>query len=228
MVDQPQTTPPLSLTEEQGRLTRSRIRQAAMKVVARRGFDATVEEIARESGVSPRTIFRHYATQGRLILATVKDMFEAVGSRPIPGLPAITDDLDGWLEGLAVTVHTRNAEIIGNAFWDLHAPDHDGSEVLDAVAALRRDSRCRGVHYLATLAWKTAGGHGDTPAELESAFALNFSTFATQALMIDFDQTPAGIGELTADLLKIALARALRAQQVAPGPEAGEPELGPR
>src|SRR5580698_7687068 len=112
-----------SLADEQKQLTRDRIRRAAMVVVARRGFDATVEEIARESGVSPRTIFRHYATQGSLILATVKDMFEACGRRPIAGLPVLEEDLDGWLDVLALTVHTRNAEILGQAFWDLHAAD---------------------------------------------------------------------------------------------------------
>lgn len=176
-----------------------------MKVVARRGFHATVEEIARESGVSPRTIFRLYTTQNALILATVAAMFEAVGERPIAGLPSPTDDLDGWLEVLSVTVHTRNAEIIGNAFWDLHAVDSDGSDLFVEVAALRRDARRKGVRYLASIAWQAAGGDGEVPPTLESAFALNFSTFATQALMIDFDETPAQIGALTADILKMLL-----------------------
>jgi AcrR family transcriptional regulator len=212
-VNEPPTSPPPSLAEEQGQLTRARIRRAAIKVVARDGFNATVQEIARESGVSPRTIFRHYATQERLILATVQDMFEAVGQRPIEGLPAPTEDFAGWLEFLSVTIHSRNAEIIGNAFWDLHAPDHDASEVQADVAALRRVSRIRGVHYVAALAWRTAGGEGEVPAALESAFALNFSTFATQALMIDFDQTPAQIGVLTADILMCLLRHAVEAHR---------------
>ena len=50
-----------SLSEDKKQFTRSHIRRAAMEVVARRGFDATVEEIAEVSGVSARTIFRHYA-----------------------------------------------------------------------------------------------------------------------------------------------------------------------
>ena len=93
-----------------------------MEVVARRGFDATVDEIAQVSGVSPRTIFRHYASHDQLIVATVKDMCEACGRKPIEGLPSPTDDLDGWIEGVALTIHTRNAEIFGEAFWDIHAP----------------------------------------------------------------------------------------------------------
>jgi AcrR family transcriptional regulator len=208
---------PSSLAQERQQLTRSRIRRAAMEVVARRGFDATVEEIAQLSGVSPRTIFRHYKSHDQLIVATVKDMWEACGQRPIEGLPPPGDDLDGWLEGLALTIHTRNAEIIGEAFWDIHATKHKDSEALSEVSDLRREYRVRGVEYLTSLAWRTAGGGGDPPEALVLTFALHFSAFATQALMIDFDQTPAEIGELTADMLKGALARALH-EQLAPQP----------
>jgi AcrR family transcriptional regulator len=208
---EPERTPPRPLIEEQGELTRSRIRQAAMDVVARHGFHATVDEIARASGVSPRTIFRHYATQAGLILATVRDMFQAVGRRPIEGLPSPDEDLDGWLEVLAMTIHKRNAEIIGNAFWDLHAPDMEESETLGDVAALRRSARLSGVRSITSIAWRAAGGMGDPPSSLALAFALNFSTFATQALMIDFDQSPAQIGLLTAEILKLLLRQAVEA-----------------
>ncbi len=202
-----------SLAEEQGQLTRSRIRQAAMEILARRGFDATVEDITKVSGISPRTIFRQFGTQADLIYATVKDMFDAVGHMPIAGLPEPADDLDGWLEVVAVTVHTRNAEIIGNAFWDLHGPKIEESDKLAPVAALRRSSRLRGVKHLAKIAWREAGGEGKPPEALVSAFALNFSAFATQALMIDFEHIPAQIGALTADILKVLLRRAVDAQR---------------
>jgi AcrR family transcriptional regulator len=220
--DEPAGSSPPSLADEQKQLTRDRIRRAAMSVVARRGFDATVEEIARESGVSPRTIFRHYATQGSLILATVKDMFEACGRRPIAGLPVLEEDLDGWLEVLAVTVHTRNAEILGQAFWDLHAAHSGESHPLAEVAALRRLSRRRGVAHLAIIVWSAIGGMGEPPDQLVSAFALHFSAFATQALMIDFDKTPQEIGRLTADSLQLILRQAIDEQrQSDPAPTDG-------
>jgi AcrR family transcriptional regulator len=197
-----------------------------MKVVARRGFDATVDEIAEMSGVSPRTIFRHYKSHDRLIVATVKDMCEATGRRPIEGLPTPTDSLDGWIEGLAFTIHTRNAEILGDAFWDIHAPRDNASEVLAEVETLRREYRLRGVGYLVNLAWQTAGGTGEPPEDLAMAFALNFSAFTTQALMVDFDQTPAQIGKLTAEILKVLLARAITAQRSAGSHETGHAEAG--
>jgi len=183
-----------------------------MEVVARRGFDATVEDIAKESGVSARTIFRHYASHDQLVLATVKDMFEACGRGPVEGVPRSSEDLDGWLEGMATTIHTRNAEIVGEAFWNIHAANHLASKTLSEIADIRRDARRRGVRYLATQAWGAAGGTGEPPENVVLAFALNFSAFTTHALMVDFDRTPTQIGILTAEALRTVLRRAVQAQ----------------
>jgi AcrR family transcriptional regulator len=221
--DQVPGTPPLSLAEEQSQLTRSRIRQAAMQVVAHRGFDATVDEIAQLSGVSPRTIFRHYLSHDLLIGATVKDMFEACGLPPqvddldglIKDLSRLFDDLDGLIDGLALTFHTRSAEIFGAAFWDIYLPRPNASEVLSEIDALRHDYRRRGVSIVVNLVWQMAGGVGEPPEDLTLAFALNLSVFTTQALMADFDRTPAQIGALTADILKTLLQRAVQAQRSA-------------
>ena len=200
-----------------------------MEVVARRGFDATVDEIAQVSGVSPRTIFRHYSTHDRLIAETVRDMFEASGRYPEVGSPRDVDDLatwidtlpqqvpevDDWLDALAVTIHTRMAEIFGSAFWDIYAPPRSGSEALAEVAELCRVYRLRGMHYMAALAWRSAGGVGKPPEDLTLAFALHLSAHTTQALMADFERTPAQIGALTADILKTLLHRAVQAQRSA-------------
>jgi len=212
VVDKPQGSSPRSLEQDQQQLTRDRIRRAAMEVVARRGFDATVGEIAEVSGVSARTIFRHYASHDQLVLATVKDMFEACGRGPVEGVPRSSEDLDGWLEGMAVTIHTRNAEIIGEAFWDIHSASDLASNTLSEIADIRQEARRRGVRFLATRAWGAAGGKGEPPGDLVLAFALNFSAFTTQALMVDFDQTPAQIGVLTAEILRMLLRRAVQAQ----------------
>jgi len=191
-----------------------------MEVVADRGFGATVEEIAEVSGVSPRTIFRHYQTHDRLIAATVKDMFEACGLPPLvddiegwaDGLTRDIEHLDAWIDYLALTFHTRSAQIFGAAFWDISAPHGNPSEVLSDVDSLRRDYRSRGVSYLVNFAWKTAGGAGEPPEELALVFALNLSVFTTHALMVDFDHTPEQVGTLTADILKMCLWNAVHAQ----------------
>ena len=115
--------------------TRARIRAAARCVIARKGFDATVEEIADEAKLSQRTVFRQYESRDALIVDAVRDMFEACGERPIVGLPRADQDLDGWIEGLAITIHTRNAEIIGQAFWDIHS--RHKSPTLEQICTLR-------------------------------------------------------------------------------------------
>ncbi len=225
MTNEASGTPPPPLVEEQRQLTRSRIQRAAMEVVARRGFDATVREIAEASGVSPRTIFRHYTNHDQLIAATVKDMFEACGLPLLfddiddlddvtEGWPRVVDDLDGAIEVAALAFHTRSSEILGAAFWDIHAPRYKESEVLSEVDALRREYRLR-ASLLLNLAWQTAGGVGEPPEALRLAFALHFSAFTTQALMVDFNQTPAQIGALTADILKVLLRRAVDEQRSA-------------
>ena len=199
-----------------------------MEVVAQRGFDATVEEIAQRSGVSPRTIFRHYLSQDRLLAVAVTDMFEAC-RLPAPGddfetwvkcVPLPLDDPDALIEFVALTVHTRSAEILGEAFWDLHAPRAETSPLLAELDALRRDFRLQGIDYLVHFVWQMAGGEGEPPRHLVLSFALYLSGFTTRALMIDFDQTPAQVGALSADILKRLLRRAIEAQDSQEGDSA--------
>src|SRR5579864_2139399 len=126
--------PPLA--EGRRDLTRARITEGAMEVVARKGFDATIDEVARSCQVSPRTIFRHFESHDALILETTKVMFDAMGHRAT-GIPSSSEDVWGWLDGLARVIHQRNAEILGDAFWDTHAPPPTASDVRHEVGKLR-------------------------------------------------------------------------------------------
>lgn len=205
-----------------------------MQVVARQGFDATVDEIAFVSGVSPRTIFRHYKTHDRLIVETVRDMFKASGRIPdmdsprqvedvanwIDRLPQQVADVDRWIEELALTVHTRMAEVFGTAFWDIYAPPRRGSDAYVEVAELSRAYRQLGMRYMTGVAWRSAGGTGEPPEELTLAFALHLSAHTTHALMVDFDHTPAEIGSFVAKVLKMLLWRAIGEQR--PGPDGAD------
>jgi len=234
---------PHSLAAERRELTRTRIRRAAMAVVAQHGFNATVEQIAELSRVSPRTIFRHYRSHDRLMAETVRDMFEACGRYPdmgsprdagdlaawIDSLPQQVADVDGWLEALAVTIHTRMAEVFGTAFWDIYAPPRPGSEALADVAEMSRAYRLRGMRYMAALAWRSAGGAGEPPEDLTLAFALHLSAHTTQALMADFGCSPTQVGLLCARILQGLLHQAVAAcsdgpdQHGTPGPGETEP-----
>ncbi len=129
----------------------------------------------------------------------------------IDGLPQQVDDVDDWLEALAVTIHTRMAEVFGTAFWDIYAPPRAGSEALAEVAELSRAYRLRGMHYMAALAWRSAGGAGEPPEDLTLAFALHLSAHTTQALMADFGCSPRQIGLLCARMLRGVLHQAVAA-----------------
>ena len=166
----------------------------------------------------------------RLIAETVRDMFEASGRYPDVGSPGEVDDLDtwidslpqqvtdvdAWLDALAVIVHTRMAEVFGSAFWDIYAPPPPGSEALAEVAELCRVYRVRGeLHDRPGLALRRR--RGGAPRDLTLAFALHLSAHSTQALMAHFDQTPAQIGALTADILKTLLVARWSASRSRPG-----------
>ena len=142
----------------------------------------------------------------------VKDMFAACGMRPIEGLPTPAQDLPGWIEGLALTIHTRNAQIIGRAFWDIHGPRVDASDEFAEIRTLRRQLRIEGIKYLVTLAWNAAGGRSEPPQDLIWAFALHFSTFTTHALMIDFDLSPQDVAGVTSSTLQALLTKAVDSQ----------------
>ena len=94
------------------------------------------------------------------------------------------------------------------------------------MAELCRVYRLRGMHYMAALAWRSAGGVGEPPEDLTLAFALHLSAHSTQALMADFDQTPAQIGALTADILKVLLRRAVEAQASGGGQDSTDAAVG--
>jgi AcrR family transcriptional regulator len=200
-----------------------------MRVVARHGFEATVLEIAELSGVSPRTIFRHYKSQSTLIAATVQDMFEAA-NRPIDGLPQPSDDLDGWLEGLTLALHTRGVQIFGEVIWDLlHAPGAGLPAAISEIIEAQVDFRRHAIQHFTKIAWQAAGGKGQAPDSLASAFTVQLSPFTTITLMLERDQTPAQVAALSADVLKTFLQRAVGEQhrvqpQIAGAASAGETE----
>jgi hypothetical protein len=143
----------------------------------------------------------------------------------IESLPQQVTDVDVWLEALAVTIHTRMAEVFGTAFWDIYAPPRPGSEILAEVAELCRAYRLRGMQYMAALAWRSAGGAGEPPEDLTLAFALHLSAHTTQALMSDFGCSPTRVGLLCARILQGLLHQAVAAGSDGSAPNgAPEPE----
>jgi AcrR family transcriptional regulator len=59
---------------------RRRLLQAAGRVFAEQGMDASVDDIAREAGVGIGTLYRRFATKDDLIAAVLDDRFETIAA----------------------------------------------------------------------------------------------------------------------------------------------------
>jgi AcrR family transcriptional regulator len=201
-----------SLADEKSEVTRARIRRAAMTVVAQRGFRATIDEIATTADVSARTVFRHYAGHDDLLADAITAMTNELG-RPVDGLPDPSVDLHGWLWRLALTAQTRNVDIMGWAFWDFYNPPPGTSTVILEALAERRAQRGQWMAYIVGTAWKHAGGAGPAPQELEEAFNLLFSAYATHPLATDFGHSSEQAATLMTNILAAFLASTVAQQQ---------------
>lgn len=89
--------------------------RAARKLVAARGLDVGMDDIAREAGVAVGTLYRHFPTKTDLVNAIVADhidaivqTIEAAMARVDAGGPALPE-LTGLLEWLAASVGADHA-----------------------------------------------------------------------------------------------------------------------
>jgi len=197
-----------TLREDSRARARSRIIQGASRAVARAGLDATIDEIADEAGVSRRTVFRHFATHGELIAATIRDTIVVVGDR-LPSAPEHGEDLQTWVSAAMVQMHETIRELVGRAFWDIHIERTEYPPEVAEVLSRINVQRHRFTDYLAGTAWTSVGGRGDPPRWVTDSFYLHGSGFATFAHpTYSARQT----GELSGRILWVVLTSALEQQ----------------
>jgi AcrR family transcriptional regulator len=83
----------VDLREQRRERNAREIQQAAMSLFAARGYDdVTVEDIAREAGISERTFFRYFASKDHLLVAEAGRRIEVIHE----SLVAQDDALDAW------------------------------------------------------------------------------------------------------------------------------------
>ena len=105
--------------------TRERLLASAAEVFAKEGYaGARVSEIARAAGLTTGAIYAHYATKADLLCEAIRSH----GADPLLGLTS-SDDYTGsvpeLLQELGRLLNTR--------------PSHDGSLLMEAAVAARRD-----------------------------------------------------------------------------------------
>jgi AcrR family transcriptional regulator len=97
------TRPPRgSVREEQKRLTRSRVLDAAVEVCAEKAFvDVTMEDFAKAAGVTRVTVYAHFPGKGDIVQALAERIYETMDEvyGRLAGIPEWTRDaVRGWLD----------------------------------------------------------------------------------------------------------------------------------
>lgn len=107
---------------------RERIVAAAREAYAEAGPEASLNEIARRSGVGPGTLYRHFPSRAALLTAVLKDRIDALCGRAEELIAADSthsadEALDDWLR--AFLAHARVHHGLGGALMveELEAPD---------------------------------------------------------------------------------------------------------
>jgi AcrR family transcriptional regulator len=189
-----------TLLEQKRQTTVEHLVRAAVAGLTTHGLAVTVDDIAREAGVSRRTIFRHFATRDELLavaLTQQSDTFRAT-------LPQLGDQgWSAWLAELCQAVHQAN-DTLHRTLHEL-VTRHDLSPQLLAFADdIDTYRRGRNSEVADTL-WRAIGQHGETPAELHAAVASHLSPHFTTAV----SQDARGDHSIAASLAQAAIRAAL-------------------
>lgn len=83
------------LRERQKEMRRQAISQAAVKLFASQGYQSTtIEQIAREAGVSAPTVFKYFGSKQEIVLEMLKEGDQRAVGAARPQMSAMNDPLD--------------------------------------------------------------------------------------------------------------------------------------
>jgi AcrR family transcriptional regulator len=170
----------LSLYDAKRQAAAEHLLAATRKLVGERGLDVTMDQIAEASGVSRRTLFRHFETRERLIAAAVSSGVQRYGER-LPPLDGT--DWRAWLRDTCAAVHRMNASY-GPGYWQLTTRT-DLPPELAAVERQRKAARRAGMTRIAETAWRAAGHRGAPPKEVTATVLAHLSAHFTAAVLAD-------------------------------------------
>ncbi|GJJ20213.1 TetR/AcrR family transcriptional regulator [Mycolicibacterium mageritense] len=113
---------------------RRKVLDAAYAAFLRSGVATSLDDIARSAGVGPGTLYRHFPTRDRLVLAVIED-----GLREIAALGVKLTDHPDPVAALAqwLTVYIGQAGVFDGLARSLVAPPDDDDDGKDACRASR-------------------------------------------------------------------------------------------
>ncbi|WP_312018460.1 TetR family transcriptional regulator [Streptomyces sp. I05A-00742] len=108
------TRPELTLAERKRRLVANELSEAALQLLASKGFDAvTVDEIVATAGVSKRTFFRYFASKEDVVVQFLADMGTGIHAelvaRPAGERPSVALQHAVWVPVAACAGHSDRA-----------------------------------------------------------------------------------------------------------------------
>lgn len=108
------TRPEVSLAQRKRQLVSDELTEAALKLLARKGFDAvTVDEIVIAAGVSKRTFFRYFASKEDVVIQFLAEMGTGMraelASRPAQESPSVALRHTVWVSIDACAGHADQA-----------------------------------------------------------------------------------------------------------------------
>jgi AcrR family transcriptional regulator len=177
---------------------------AARTYVLANGIDATMDQLALATGVSRRTLFRHFSSREKLLAAA----FEAGMANYRLQLPLYDGDLTSWLRATCESAHRMNATI-GPGFFDL-ASRSDLPPDLREVEAQRRSAFREAMTEIAQTLWTASGRRGRVSRTLKGAVTAHLSPHFTAALMIDAGEPWNAAADLAYGAILAALERETR------------------
>lgn len=209
------STTSTSLVEAKRQAAVEHILASARRLVLSSGLDVTMDQLAEVSGVSRRTLFRHFATREKLLAAA----FEAGMTGYRQQLPRFDGDLRGWLRVTCDAAHRMNATI-GPGFFELASRADLPPDL--AAAETRRLREFRGaMSDIAQTLWRSAGADGIPPQTLTSTIAAHLSPHFTAAVIVDTGEDWQSAAAMACTAIEVALDHEI-------GQRAGNHEKGRR
>ena len=185
----------MSLAERKRQLVRDELAEAALRLLARQGFEeTTVDDLAAAAGVSRRTFFRYFASKEDVVISSVVVVTEGivaeVAARPADEPPAVAireavktvileDFAENREKSVALIRHTQNIPALRARFAERQDLLRDDLAAVLARRAGRdtiapRDQFAAGLGLLAFVGalqyWAASDGRADPAAVLDSAF----------------------------------------------------------
>jgi AcrR family transcriptional regulator len=185
--------------------TRARLIEAARRIVATRGIDATpISEITDEAGVGVGSFYNHFATKAELLEAVIADTFEAHGA----ALDRIHEGKDDVAEILAQNIRLTVRMVDHDPIWGwfavrtgLYAPQLQSSLGGRLTRDLRRGFDAgRFASYDEDTTVAAFGGAllGVMRAKLETGLPRDADRFLAEELLRLLGLPPAEAAEIAA------------------------------